>query len=130
MKLTGGCLCGQVRYVADGEPLNSRVCHCRLCQRVIGASFNARILFHQADVRVSGPVSRFHSSADLERGFCSQCGTTVFSARPGKGLMGLTAGSLDDPSVFRPDMHFWVSSKQPWVVLADGLPQYPEGAPA
>ncbi len=41
----------------------------------------------------------------------------------------MTAGSLDDPSLFRPDMHFWVSSKQPWLKLDDGLPQYPEGPP-
>jgi hypothetical protein len=125
----GGCLCGEVRYLAEGEPLNQRICHCRLCQRAIGAAFNARLLFRDADARVSGPVGRFHSSPELERGFCRNCGTTVFSARRGAGLIGLTAGSLDDPGLFRPDMHFWTASRQPWLRFDDGLPQHPGPPP-
>ena len=46
------------------------------------------------------------------------------------GVIGLTAGSLDDSSLFNPDMHFWVSSKQPWLEIADDLPQYLEGPPS
>lgn len=126
----GGCLCGAVRYRVAGEPINARICHCRLCQKAIGAAFNARLLFKAADVDLSGPVGRFHSSADLVRGFCGRCGTTLFSERASLGLIGLTAGSLDDPATFRPTMHIWTSSRQPWVVIADGLPQYAEGAPA
>lgn len=126
----GGCLCGAVRYSADGEPLNERICHCRLCQKAIGAAFNARILFRAEDVTLNGPVGRFRSSREVIRGFCMQCGTTVTSERPQMHFVGLTAGSLDDPSVFRPAMHIWTSSRQPWVTLNDGLPQYPEGAPA
>jgi hypothetical protein len=82
------------------------------------------------DVAISGPISTFHSSETLERGFCSHCGSSVFSRRISAGVMGLTAGSLDDPSQFKPDMHFWVSSKQPWIEIADNLPQYPEGPPS
>ena len=126
----GGCLCGAIRYQASGRPLNERICHCRLCQKVIGAAFNARTLFRADQVVVSGPVGRFNSSDDLVRGFCLRCGATLLSERPSKGLVGLTAATLDDPSVFRPTMHIWTSSRQPWVALNDGLPQYPEGAPA
>ena len=50
--------------------------------------------------------------------------------REAAGVMGLTSGSLDDPSVFRPQMHMFTSSRQPWVKLDDGLPQYVEGPPA
>lgn len=126
MRYEGGCLCGAVRYSTDADPINERACHCRLCQRAIGASFNARILFHMADVAVEGPVRTYHSSASLERGFCPECGTTIFSRRQSMGVLGISAGSLDDPSLFRPSEHIWTSSKQPWLCLSDGLKDYPE----
>ena len=128
--LTGGCLCGEVRYAAQGDPINERVCHCRLCQRAIGAAFNARALYAVEAVTVSGPVGTAHSSEGLKRGFCTRCGTTIFSKREGLGIMGLTSGSMDDPSGFAPIDHIWVSSKQPWLKLDDGLPQHAEGPPA
>jgi hypothetical protein len=126
----GGCLCGASRYVARGNPINVRVCHCRLCQKAIGAAFNARALFPGNAVTLSGPIGRFNSSPDLTRGFCTQCGTTLFSERGSIGAIGLTFGSLDEPGAFEPAAHIWTSSKQAWFELDDGLPQYPEGAPA
>lgn len=126
----GGCLCGAVRYAVDAEPINERVCHCRLCQKAIGAAFNARLLFRVDDVTLSGPVATVNSSPALQRGFCQRCGTTIFSRREAAGIMGLTSGSLDDPSLFHPQMHIYTGSRQPWVKLDDGLPQYAEGPPA
>jgi hypothetical protein len=121
-------LCKAVRYTAEAEPLNERICHCRICQKAIGAAFNARVLFRIDDVTIDGPLATVNSSPDLQRGFCASCGTTLFSRRPAAGIIGVTTGSLDDPSLFRPQMHIWTASKQPWVVLDDGLPQH-EGAP-
>jgi hypothetical protein len=126
----GGCLCGAVRYRVNADPVNERVCHCRLCQKSIGAAFNARLLFRIADVERHGPVGSFNSSPELNREFCQRCGATLFTARPGAGVIGITAGSLDDPALFRPTMHIWTSSRQPWIDLDDGLPQYEAGAPA
>lgn len=128
-KFSGGCLCGAVRYETTADPLNQRVCHCRQCQKAIGAAFNARVLMRIEDVSITGPVNTFYSSETLERGACARCGTSIFSRRASAGVIGLTAGSLDDLSLFKPDMHFWVSSKQPWIDIADDLPQYPEAPP-
>jgi hypothetical protein len=119
-----------VRYETTSAPLNQRVCHCKVCQKAIGAAFNARVLMRIEHVAISGPICAFHSSEALERGFCSRCGSSIFSRRVTAGVMGLTVGSLDDPSLFQPDMHFWVSSKQPWLKITDNLPQYLEGPPA
>lgn len=124
----GGCLCGAIRYRATSVPINERVCHCHLCQKAIGASFNARLLFRIGDVAVEGDVSYVNTSPELARGFCAGCGTTLFSRRESAGVMGVTSGSLDDPSLFKPQMHIYVASKQPWLVIDDGLPQY-QGAP-
>jgi hypothetical protein len=126
----GGCLCGGLRYLARGKPINERVCHCRLCQRAIGAAFNARLLFAKSQVTVEGDTTTFNSSPDLKRHFCPRCGTTVFSERASTQAYAITCASLDEPERFRPDMHFWTSSRQPWVKLDDGLPQHPEAAPA
>ena len=126
----GGCQCGAIRYVAEGDPLNERICHCRLCQQAIGAAFNARIAFRIDQVTVTGEPAGRHSSPEVERVFCPRCGTTLFSKRAGIGIVGVTTGSLDDPGQFKPAMHIWTSSMQPWLKLDDGLPQYPEGAPA
>ena len=113
----GGCLCGSVRYETTSEPLNQRVCHCKACQKVIGAALNARVLICIEHVTITGSISIFKSSETLERGFCSHCGSSIFSRRVSAGVIGLTAGSLDEPSLFKPDMHFWVSSKQPWLII-------------
>jgi hypothetical protein len=119
-----------VRYVAVGPVINQRICHCRLCQKSLGAAFNARLLFRIADVSISGPLATFPSSAVLKRGFCPKCGTTLTSAREGVGVIGVSATSLDDPQAFQPEMHTWTSSRQPWVRLDDGLPQFEQGPPA
>lgn len=124
----GGCLCGKSRYQALGVPVNVRVCHCRLCQKAIGAPFNARALFRGEDVRFEGPIRRFNSSDDLERLFCEACGTTVASHRISRDWYGLTLASLDDPAAFAPDCHFWTDSKLDWVETG-GLPTYREAAP-
>lgn len=128
--INGGCLCGASRYVAYGEPINVRVCHCRVCQRSLGAAFNARVLMPLSAVTMTGPLGRRNSSPVLVRGFCTVCGTSLFTERASAGVIGLTCGSLDAPEDFQPTEHIWTSSKQAWLTLGDGLPQYPEGAPA
>ncbi|MAY62682.1 MAG: aldehyde-activating protein [Rhizobiales bacterium] len=125
----GGCLCGAVRYECTEAPVNERICHCRLCQKAIGAAFNARLLFRIADLDIGGEVHWFASSEAIDRGSCPDCGTTLFSRRAANGVIGVTSGTLDDPSLFKPDMHFWVSSRQPWVTFDDGLPIYEESPP-
>lgn len=127
--LTGGCLCGSVRWQAHGPALNARVCHCRLCQQVIGAAFNARLLFPREAVQITGPITEFPSSEAIQRGFCPRCGTTIYSHRHAAGTLGLTSGSMDDPSAFQPDCHFFVASKQAWVTIPEGIPAYDGPAP-
>jgi len=128
--IAGGCLCGACRYETSATPINVRACHCRLCQKAIGASFNARVLVSLDSLTIDGPVGWFASSEALRRGFCTQCGTTLFSERASGNVIGLTMGSLDKPDRHVPAEHIWTASKQAWLTLADDLPCWEEGPPA
>jgi hypothetical protein len=123
----GGCLCGAVRYKAEGEPLNVRVCHCRNCQKAMGSPFLARALFPQDALTVTGETARYSTSEHLDRVFCPRCGTRLFSWRSNGTAAGVALATFDDRNAFAPSDHIWVSEKIDWVCLDDGLPQYPEG---
>lgn len=127
--ITGSCLCGACRYATKAAPINIRACHCRLCQKATGAPFYARVLVPRSAVEISGPVDWHPSSEDLRRGFCTRCGSTLFSERRSLDIVGLTHGSLDEPDRYPPTEHIWTSSKQAWVMIGDGVAQYPEGPP-
>ena len=122
----GGCLCGACRYSTYAKPINIRVCHCHRCQKAIGSPFYARVLVPLDGLVVLGPVGWFDGKTGLRRGFCTICGTTLFSERKSANTIGLSMGSLDDPDRFHPTEHIWVSSKQGWLQLNDDLPQFSE----
>jgi hypothetical protein len=125
---TGGCLCGQARFTATGEPVNVRICHCGLCRKVSGGLMYGRAIFRAEAVERGGETQSRLSSARLRRHFCPQCGSLVYGEpldRPDYWSVALAA--LDDPDALAPEMHIWVSAKPAWLKLDDGLPQHPEG---
>lgn len=128
--ITGACLCGACRYRSDAPVMNVRACHCHRCQRATGSAFYARIMVPLASVTIEGPVAWYDGDTGVRRGFCPTCGSTLFSERVAAGTIGLAMGTLDHPERFAPADHIWVSAKQPWLVLADDLPQFAEGPPA
>ncbi len=95
--VTGGCLCGDVRLKASGEPLRVGICHCLDCRKHHGALFYAAAVFPEAAVTVTGAVSDYEG-----RCFCPRCGSSVF-ARSGDELE-VHLGTLDAPDVFVADL--------------------------
>ena len=126
-RITGRCLCGECSYQSNDEPLNIRACHCRRCQQATGSAFYPRLMVPLDSIEISGPVGWFAFDSGLRRGFCTRCGSTLFSERQSTNAIGIAMGSLDEPEQYSPTCHIWTSSKQPWLCLADGLPQHQEG---
>ena len=125
--ITGGCLCGAVRFTIAGDPVTTRVCWCRLCQALGAGSGTVNVAFHSADVTVQGTTTDYVSTADsgniLHRRFCPTCGTPLFSqAEVRMHLLFVRAGALDDPEIARPAVTIWTSAAPSWAEIATHLP--------
>jgi len=125
----GGCLCGAVRYEITGPVSNPCYCHCTTCRRATGAPLVPWGTFAREAVRiVRGRLSEFRSSAQVSRGFCAHCGTSLTYRHEARaGEIDVTLATLDDPTLVPPRMHVWVKDRLPWVAIGDDLPQLPAG---
>ncbi len=124
LPLTGGCLCGEVRYSARPTHRDGYYCHCRMCQLAVGNTRAAFINLRKDQVAWTGatPPTYYASSRIAQRGFCGRCGTPLSFEYLSSENMDLTVGSLDDPSALRPSSHFAVESRIAGWHVEDGLP--------
>ena len=92
MKLEGGCYCGQVRYIAEGEPMLKAQCHCRECQYISGGAPNMFVLMPIDGFSYTKGTPKKFSRSDLEgavtREFCAECGTHLVTRPPGSARRG------------------------------------------
>lgn len=120
----GGCLCGAVRYAASAQPLLQGNCHCRDCQKVSGGPYAPTLFFEEDTVEIAGDVQYFESiggsGQPIRRGFCPNCGSQLFG-RPSirQGMLGIRAGTLDDPSAYQPQAEIFVAHAAPWDSMLD-----------
>lgn len=127
---SGGCLCGQVRYRFTGDPLMVAVCHCRHCQKQSGSAFSLVCVVTDAQYRQEGETRIFQDRGDsggtVDRHFCAHCGSPITSiAGILPGLTIIKAGTLDDPSPWRPAAEAYCDSALPWLppLAADRYPR-------
>jgi len=116
--LTGGCLCGAVRYEVTGGYDGCAHCHCRMCQRAAGAPVVPWFMIKGDHFRIVKGALKFYKSSDTaERGFCEECGTQiVFQYEKDKGAsIDVTAASLDDPEAIEPTSQIWTASRLAWM---------------
>lgn len=129
----GGCTCRDVRYRMTSAPMFVHCCHCRWCQRESGAAFALNALI-EADrvVSLGAAVDLVKTPSNSGKGQtiarCAKCRVAVYSHYAGAGdkVSFVRVGTLDDPDRFPPDIHIYVSSKLPWVVLPPETPAVAE----
>ena len=127
--ITGGCLCGRVRYAATTPPAFNSLCHCRDCQRYTGSPFEAALVFPAAAFSLQGELRTYAAVGGtgriVHRRFCPTCGSGVMNeadARP--GIVIVLAGTLDDPTAFEPDAEVFCDFAQPWVHEGADRPRF------
>ena len=128
--LTGGCLCGGVRYQIVGPRRDIINCHCENCRRTHGhiAAYTS-VRKSDLDLTNEQTLQWYHDeSPDTWRGFCNRCGASLFwDARDGRNKMSVAAGSLDDSGELQTIGHVFVSEAGQYYEISDGLPQFETG---
>ena len=122
MTLRGGCLCGAVRYTLHDPAEGVVACHCSQCRRWSGHVWAAA---ETADLTIRGEVKWFRSSEEAERGFCPECGSSLFWRRRDRGGIEVAPGAVDAPTGLRLQGHIFTADKGEYYDIADGLPQDP-----
>ena len=126
---SGRCLCGKISYDFPNAPTMTGVCHCKNCQRQAGSAFSALAGVPKAELNMIGEPMLYLDSAtksgnQVERYFCGNCGSPIYSLIPSQpDTLFLKTGTMDDTSGFEPQFHAWCSTKQDWVDLAAEVPQ-------
>jgi hypothetical protein len=135
LPLTGGCLCGGVRFEVSELPLEASYCHCRRCQRRTGvaASLNARVAPGSLRILAGEELLRSFDPPDgSQKVFCGACGGHLWAVSPQDGsIAAVRFGAFDgDPGV-RPSYRQFVAYAAPWEPIPDdGLPRHPERRPS
>ncbi len=128
MSITGGCLCGAVRYEISAPPLMARMCYCRVCQYLACGNAAVNAAFPSTAVTLTGTTNDHISIADsgteMHRRFCPACGvhlTAAAATRP--EIIMIRAGTLDDPGIVTPTAAIWMDSAPRWACLDPSLEQ-------
>jgi hypothetical protein len=121
--LSGGCQCGAVRYALYAAPEGTHLCHCRMCQKAMGAPFAPLAPVRRTDFACTrGQPASFHSSSVAVRSFCAACGTPLAFAYRTSDWIDVTIGSLDEPAKAPPGKHYGVENRVAWFHTILGLP--------
>jgi hypothetical protein len=129
MDITGRCYCGAITYEARGEPLFSGQCHCRECQYITGGNPNVIMAMPESGFRFTRGEPSTFTRTDIPdavtRMFCANCGTAIGTrSRKLPGAVILKVGTMDDQSVFKPQMAIFTVDKQHYHHIPEGLPSF------
>lgn len=130
----GSCLCGEVRFVLEGDPITARNCHCSRCRRGRAAAYASNLMVPESGIRFTNgrdalaefkvPEAEFFTQA-----FCRQCGSCAPRVDSSRGFAVVPISSLDDPTPLAPVEHIFVDSKATWCEIADDLPRHADRGP-
>jgi hypothetical protein len=132
--LTGGCLCGGVRFEVTEPLLSAGYCHCTRCRRRTGTAASAQARIAPGSLRITAGedlVRQYEPDGGFAKAFCSECGSALWSRHPDDAeVMSVRLGAFDDDPGVRPAYRQFTAYAAVWEPLPDdGLPQYPESRP-
>ena len=130
----GGCRCGAIRYEIAAEPTFAGQCQCLDCQHETGGGHASFLAFPAGEVKLTGTPRFYEVKAEsgntVRRGFCPTCGSSVVSATSGlPDITMVSAGSLEDPSIFKPQFVCYTSHGHAWDLIDPALPSFPKMPP-
>lgn len=125
---TGGCLCGAVGYQVTGPLREVENCHCRRCRRTHGHVGAYTAAPNDALALTESRGLRWYVADGRERGFCAECGASLFWRRSGSDQTSIAAGTLDAPTGLRTAVHIFTGSRGDYYEITDDLPRYPGSA--
>ena len=129
-KYTGKCLCGNVSYIADGQPKVVAQCHCEECRRLSGTGHTVGAMFPSVAVSVTGKVSQFKylsgKGSEVTKAFCATCGSPVYGTNTRTpDHMTLTLGTMDDASGLGIEVVIFERDKPHWDQLDENVISFP-----
>jgi hypothetical protein len=126
--ISGGCLCGQVRYSAHSEPAFMGVCHCKNCQKQTGTAFSVVLAVPKSALSIQGQLKTYRDTGDsgqpVLRSFCPDCGSPITTDVALMPDLTIIKSWLD------PKMHIFCDSAQRWSPIPASSHQFPKGPPA
>ncbi len=131
--MLGYCACRAITFEMTARPLFVHCCHCRWCQRETGSAFALNALIEASEVKLRSGAPEIietpsESGAGQKIARCPACKVALWSVYAGSGpkFRFVRVGTLENPDEFPPDIHIYTASRQPWLVIPDGVPAMPE----
>jgi len=122
--LSGGCLCGEVRFEAQGDPNSVSTCHCRTCQRASGADSVAWAGFPVHKITWMGQeAATYQSSTGVTRSYCPKCGSSLSYQNEVRSI-DLVVACLDNPELLSPEKEIWLDHRLSWNPRSSNIPGY------
>ncbi len=124
--ISGACQCGKVTYELLAPPKLVVACHCKECQKLSTSAFSITAMVDLADLKISGDLSEWSRMADSGNRsaakFCSTCGNRIYHFDPANPTaIKLKPSNLTDTSIIQPVAHIWISEKQEWYQIPEGV---------
>ena len=133
--LTGGCLCGGIRFALTEPALDAGYCHCTRCQRRTGTAASPHARIDGGTLRLLQGVDLLkswrHPDGGHEKCFCANCGSHLFSRSPEHpAQMSVRLGAFDGDPGIRPTWRSYLAYAASWEPIPeDGLQRFPEAKP-
>ena len=132
VKLSGGCLCGSIRYTILQQPILAYTCNCRFCQKDTGTAYRSALAILNENVELIGKDISVYTYKSVEHGrelyknFCPNCGTTIsLKTERFPERQVIMIGTLDDPSQIELSTHMFAEEAFDWVEFPKDHVVYP-----